>query len=46
MLTGCDKDHDGTPDDGQRNSPKHGDFHSQNKFEKLLQLSGFIKRSH
>ena len=31
-----------TPDDGQRNSPKHVDFYSKNKFEKLLHLGGFI----
>jgi hypothetical protein len=31
-----------TPDDGQRNCPKHVDFHSKNKFEKLVRLVGFI----
>jgi len=31
-----------TPDDGQRNSPKHVDFRSKNKFMKLLHLIGFI----
>ena len=31
-----------TPDDGQRNCPKHVDFHSKNKFEKLVHLVGFI----
>jgi len=31
-----------TPDDGQRNRPKHVDFHSKNKFEKLVHLVGFI----
>jgi hypothetical protein len=31
-----------TPDDGQRNCPKDVDFHSKNKFEKLLHLVGFI----
>jgi hypothetical protein len=30
------------PDDGQRNCPKHVEFHSQNKFEKLVHLVGFI----
>jgi hypothetical protein len=30
------------PDDGQRNCPKHVEFHFQNKFEKLLCLVGFI----
>jgi len=34
-----------TPDDGQRNCPKHVDFYSQNKFEKLVQLVGFIIRT-
>jgi len=33
-----------TPDDGQRNCPKHADFHSENKFEKLVHLVGFIVR--
>ena len=33
-----------TPDDGQRNSPKHVEFHSKNKFEKLVHLVGFIIR--
>jgi len=32
-----------TPSDGQRNCPKHVEFHSKNKFEKLLQLVGFIR---
>jgi len=32
-----------TPDDGQRNCPKHVEFHSKNKFEKLEHLVGFIK---
>ena len=31
-----------TPDDGQRNCPKHVEFHSRNKFEKLVHLVGFI----
>jgi hypothetical protein len=30
-----------TPDDGQRNCPKHAEFHSKNKFEKLVHLVGF-----
>ena len=30
------------PDDGQRNCPKHVEFHSKNKFEKLVHLVGFI----
>jgi hypothetical protein len=33
-----------TPDDGQRNSPKHVEFHFKNKFEKLVHLVGFIIR--
>ena len=34
-----------TPDDEQRNCPKHVDFHSKNKFEKLVHLVGFIIRN-
>jgi len=34
-----------SPDDGQRNSPKHVEFHSKNKFEKLVHLFGFIIRN-
>ena len=34
-----------TPDDGQRNCPKHVEFHSKNKFEKLVHLVGFIIRN-
>jgi hypothetical protein len=34
-----------TPDDGQRNCPKHIEFHSKNKFEKLVHLVGFIIRN-
>ena len=33
-----------TPDDGQRNFPKHVEFYSKNKFEKLVYLVGFIIR--
>jgi len=33
-----------TLDDGQRNCPKYVDFHSKNKFEKLVHLVGFIIR--
>jgi hypothetical protein len=33
-----------TPNDGQRNYPKHVEFHSKNKFEKLVYLVGFIIR--
>jgi len=35
-----------TPDDGQRNCPKHVEFHSKNKSEKLVHLVGFIIRDH
>jgi len=36
-----------TPDDGPRNCPKHADFYSKNKFEKLVQLVGcVIRRTH
>ena len=31
-----------TPDDGQRNCPKHVEFYSKNKFEKLVHLFGFM----
>ena len=34
-----------TPDNGQRNCPKHVEFHPKNKFEKLLRLVGFIIRN-
>jgi hypothetical protein len=34
-----------TPDDGQRNCPKHVEFYSKNKFEKLVRLLGFITRT-
>ena len=30
------------PDDGQRNSPKHVEFYSKNKFEKLVNLVCFV----
>ena len=33
-----------TPDDGQRNCPKHVEFYSKNIFEKLVHLVGFIIR--
>jgi hypothetical protein len=33
-----------TPDDGQRNYPKHAEFHSKNKFEKLLHLKVMFSR--
>jgi hypothetical protein len=34
-----------TPDDGQMNCPKYVEFHSKNKFEKLVHLVGFIIRN-
>ena len=34
-----------TPDDGQRNCPKHVEFYSKNKIEKLVHLVGFIIRN-
>ena len=33
-----------TPDDWQRNCPKHVEFYSKNKFEKFLHLVGLIIR--
>ena len=33
-----------TPDDEQRNCPKHVELYSENKFEKLVRLVGFIIR--
>jgi len=33
-----------TPYDGQRNCPKHAEFYSKNKLEKLVHLVGFITR--
>ena len=33
-----------TPDDGQRNCPKHVGVYSENKLEKLMHLVGFIVR--
>ena len=34
-----------TPDDGQRNCPKHAEFPPKNKFEKLVHLVGFNIRN-
>jgi len=34
-----------TPDDGQRNCPKLVEYHSKNKFEKLVHLVGFVIRN-
>ena len=33
-----------TPDDAHRSCPKHVEFYSKNKFEKLVHLVGFIIR--
>ena len=33
-----------TADDGQRNCPKHVEFCSKNKFEKIVHVVGFIIR--
>jgi len=33
-----------TPDVGQRKCPKHVEFYSKNKFEKIVHLLGFFKR--
>jgi hypothetical protein len=38
----CCEYSDKTPDDGQRNCPKHVEFHSKNKFQKLVHPVGFI----
>jgi hypothetical protein len=35
-----------TPDDGERNCLKYVEFHSKNKFEKLVHLVGFIMRDY
>jgi hypothetical protein len=42
LLTDCEQDQDGTPDDGQRNCPKCVEFYSESKFEKLVRLVVFI----
>jgi len=34
-----------TPDDGQRNCPKHVDFLDKNKFGKLVRLLVLFKRN-
>jgi len=34
-----------TPDDGQRNCPKHVEFYSKNKFEKLVHLVCFYYKN-
>jgi hypothetical protein len=50
LLTAWEQDQDvpllcvqwKTPDDGQRNCPKHVQFHSKNKLEKSVHLVGFV----
>ena len=32
------------PNDGQRNCPKHVEFYSKDRFEKLVHIVGFIIR--
>ena len=34
-----------TPDDGKKTCPKHVEFYSKNKFEKLVHLVSFTIRS-
>ena len=34
-----------TSDDGQRNCPKHVEFYSENKFQKLMHLFGFYYKN-
>ena len=41
-INHCCVHSENTPDDGQRNCPKHVEFYSKNKFEKLVHLVGFI----
>jgi len=49
-VTACEQDQDvrsdpaRSPDDGQKNCPKHVEFYSKNKFEKLVHPVGFIIR--
>ena len=43
VLTACEQDQGGT-DDGQKTCPKHVEFYSKNKFEKLVHLVGLIIR--
>jgi len=33
-----------TPDDGQKNCPKHVEFYSKNKFDNLVHTVGFVIR--
>ena len=34
-----------TPDNGQKNCPKHVEVYSKNKFEKLVHVVGFVIRT-
>jgi len=43
LLASCQQNYM-TPDDGQRNCPKHVEFYSKNKFEELVLLVDFIIR--
>jgi len=43
LLTACEQDQDGTPDDGQRNCPKLVEFYSKNKF---LEISASTRSYH
>jgi len=40
----CNVSSEKTSDDGQSYCPKHVEFYSKNKFEKLVHLVGFIIR--
>jgi len=44
LLTACEQDQYGTPVDVPKNCPKHVEFYSKNKFEKLVHLFGFNLR--
>jgi len=53
LRAGCQRNlyvllclHSLTPDDGQRNCPKHVEFNFKNKFLKLVHLVVFIIRTH
>jgi len=50
LLTACEQElmlcvQWKTPDYGQWNCPKHVEFHSKNKFKKLMHIVGFIIRN-
>ena len=42
VIQVCCVNSEKTPDDGGRNCPKHVEFHSKNKFEKLVHIVGFV----